>query len=114
MGQRLLTPSGDHWHPIAAFLERHEYPPGKAPRDHHPAPFGKITSHWYGEREGGWQVVVHSTARKPDGWAYFVAVEREQPNWVSYFHNSRTGTRIKHLGLNGERLAHAFGVRWTL
>jgi hypothetical protein len=99
----------DHWTPIAAFLERHAYPPGNAPQDHHPKPFGPIKSHWYGSRSG-WEVVVHTTKRLPDGWSYNVAVERESPHWVSWFHNAKTGVRLRHLGLDGERLAHAFGV----
>lgn len=103
--------SENAWQPAAAFLERHEYPTGKAPQDHHPPGFGKITSHWYGEREAGWQVVVHSTTRRADGWSYNVAVERREPHWVSWFHNALTGARLRHLGLNGDRLAHAFGLK---
>ena len=101
----------DHWRPIAAFLEAHDYPPLQSPQDEHPPGFGKIASHWYGEREGGWQVVVHSTKRRDDGWSYNVAVERDAPNWVSWFHNAETGARLRHVGLNGDRLANAFRLK---
>lgn len=98
------------WKPAPAFHEAHVYPALKSPRDAHPKMFGPIVSHWYGEREGGWQVVVHSTGRLPDGWSYNVAVERKAPHWVSWFHNAKTGARLRHVGLNGDRLAHAFGL----
>lgn len=99
------------WTPVAAFVEQHEYPEGKGPQDVHPQGFGKIAHHAYLERDG-WQVVVHSTERRGDGWSYCVAVERKEPKWFSYFRNHKTGARIRHLGLHGERLAHALGVKY--
>lgn len=110
MSGRVFDVSRDpRWRSTAAFLVRQPYPKGKAPKDVHPEAFGKIVARSYLDR-GGWQVEVLSTKRRPDGWSYVVVVDRAEPNWFSYFHNAKTGTRIRHLGLNGQRIAHAFGV----
>lgn len=98
------------WQPSIAFVERHIWPRGGSPKDHHPKHFGKLSSEWFATKDG-MQVVVRSTKRLEDGWSYNVAVERERPAWVSWFHHAPTGKRLRHLGSEKPlELALAFNV----
>ena len=107
-----LSALADDWRITDPFIERHVWPAGCSPRDHHPKHFGKLTSTWYGcRRDGSMRVVVRSTKRLEDGWSYNVAVERDRPSWVSWFHHAPTGKRIRHLGSDKPLdLALAFDV----
>lgn len=82
------------WQEAASFVDRHLYPAGAGPKDVHPKAFGKLERHWYG-RHGDLVVAVHSTERRKDGWSYNVAIERDRPEWLGWFHHV-TGRRIRH------------------
>lgn len=98
------------WKPAPAFEDRHPYEPGDGPRDVHPRVFGKLERHWFGQQPPGLVVAVHSTRRRPDGWSYNVAIERDRPEWCAWFHH-REGSRILHANSPGAvRLARLFRV----
>ncbi len=80
--------------PVADFVVAHQYPKGGAPSDEHPERYGKLVSHRCC-RIDGVDVVVHSTERKRDGWAYVVVEQRSQPAWVGYYHHKPTGKRLR-------------------
>lgn len=100
------------WKRAADFLVRHVYPQGEAPQEHHPKGYGKLAtvSFYYDDRTGN-QVAVRSTRRRPDGWSYNVALQREYPEWVGYFHHAPSGRRVLHSSSRGAVwLARVFGL----
>lgn len=84
------------WRAAAPFEPAHVYDEGQAPSDHHPAGWGKLELHRFGELGAlRWKVVVHSTARRKDGWSFNVVQMERFPAWLSYFHDSKSGTRVQ-------------------
>jgi hypothetical protein len=80
----------------APFEVAHRYQPGQAPRDHHPAQWGRLERTRYLELgEKRWRVVVRSTARRHDGWSFNVIEMADFPSWVSYWHNGKSGVRVQ-------------------
>jgi len=102
------------WRRTAPFKVAHPHPAGHAPRDHHPPGWGKLELHHYGELGPGRQrVVVHSTARRRDGWRYCVAELASYPGWAAWFLAPTNGTRIEHARSGdslGDQLAQAFSL----
>lgn len=99
------------WRPAAPFQTAHAYAPGQEPKDFHPTSWGPLELHRFAELPGGLKVVVHSTARRHDGWSFNVAELERYPGWISYFHNLKSGTRIQsHRSANeiAGQLAQAF------
>lgn len=91
------------------------YAHGAAPSDYHPEHYGKLELHRYGRvslADGStFRVMVHSTRRNRDGWAYVVAELASAPMWVSYFHSAHSNARIEHArSANAQQLAEALSV----
>lgn len=79
---------------VPDFVVAHRYPEGQAPADEHPPKWGKLVLHRCC-RIDGLDVVVHSTARRADGWSYNVVEQRDRPAWVGYYHHQPSGKRLR-------------------
>lgn len=86
------------WEPATAFAASHDYPPLQAPGDNHPRAYGPLQQAARFMTDGRYTIAVRSTARRSDGWSYNVVTCRESAWWFSYFHNARTGKRVRYSG----------------
>jgi hypothetical protein len=97
------------WQDVPAFLVRHVYAAGEAPRDHHPHGWGRLEFHRFGKLGNGWHVAVHSTKRRKDGWSFNVVELEARPIWVAYYHHAPTDKRVREANSpNALHLAQVF------
>lgn len=86
------------WTAARPFAVVHEYPAHQSPHENHPEAYGRLLRKPVFLTDGTTTIEVRSTARRPDGWSYNVVRCKERAWWFSYFHNARTGKRVRYSG----------------